>query len=352
MLGWSHYKSIAVLDTKVDADLADFPLLVAADGDAEIGARAKADGSDLRFTLDDGTPLDFEIEYFYIDGGLAYFRIWVRVPSILASGGAAIRCWYGNPAAAAWDGDPADVWTPSGYRGVWHFRGGSLVNSANAAKPLSAVGSPTFLAGGGPFAWMDAYQLGGANRLTLADALGLSLPLTLSGWGSFATTSGEPRFLDLRAGTSHHRRSIYMVSSNTIRVQSNTPTTYGFVAVAVSLDEWNKWDGAFETTSLRRGYKNGALAGSNTTSVTGIDAPDNIGIGEANCKVAEARLSNVARSAEWLKFEHANLANAGWEQEWGEERRVGPARLRIDAAPRYGLLARARPRTTLDIGAR
>ena len=40
MIAWPHYKTIEVSNGAVDADLADFPLLVALDGDADLGARA------------------------------------------------------------------------------------------------------------------------------------------------------------------------------------------------------------------------------------------------------------------------------------------------------------------------
>jgi hypothetical protein len=91
MLGWQYYKTITVSDASVDADLADFPLLVVIEDDAAIGAHAKPDGSDLRFALADGTLLKHEVEQFGVAGGLATGRVWVKVPSILAAGGATIR---------------------------------------------------------------------------------------------------------------------------------------------------------------------------------------------------------------------------------------------------------------------
>jgi len=87
MLGWAYYKTITISDANVDADLADFPLLVAFDADPDIGRHARSDGFDLRFTTGDGqTELDFERESFSVSSGLACGRFWVRVPQLLADG--------------------------------------------------------------------------------------------------------------------------------------------------------------------------------------------------------------------------------------------------------------------------
>jgi len=48
MLGWGCYKTITVSDANVDADLADFPLLVAFDADPDIGRHARSDGCHVR----------------------------------------------------------------------------------------------------------------------------------------------------------------------------------------------------------------------------------------------------------------------------------------------------------------
>ena len=54
MIGWAYYKTITVSDANVNADLADFPLLVAFDADPDIGRHARADGCHVRFTTGAG----------------------------------------------------------------------------------------------------------------------------------------------------------------------------------------------------------------------------------------------------------------------------------------------------------
>ena len=51
------YKPFTVRNTYIDENLTDFRLLVRITNDADIGALARPDGYDLRFTSGDGSTL-------------------------------------------------------------------------------------------------------------------------------------------------------------------------------------------------------------------------------------------------------------------------------------------------------
>jgi len=92
LVGWAHYKQITVRGDSVSDTLTDFPLLVAFQDDPDIGASARADGLDIRFTTADGSQeLSFELESFSVQDGLATGRFWVKVPRIEPGSGAVIR---------------------------------------------------------------------------------------------------------------------------------------------------------------------------------------------------------------------------------------------------------------------
>jgi len=125
MLVWAHYKEITVRPDNVNARLLDFPLHVPIEADADIGASARADGLDIRFTNADGTQeLPFERESFTIINGNAEGRFWVKVPTIDPDSGATIRIYYGNPDATDAQ-NPADVW----YAYLFVAHGGDLTPS-------------------------------------------------------------------------------------------------------------------------------------------------------------------------------------------------------------------------------
>ena len=113
-------KEITIQDTNVDSNLTDFPCYVDVSNDADFH-EARADGYDIRFTSsDESTLLKYEREYWTGgNGSAATAHFWVKVPSILASGGATIYCYYGD--ADASDGeDAANVWD-SNFKAVWHM---------------------------------------------------------------------------------------------------------------------------------------------------------------------------------------------------------------------------------------
>jgi len=119
--GWDFRKKITVKDDHVDSDLTNFPLYVPIKADADFH-HARADGYDIRFTLSDGkTLMKYEREHWNGgNGNPATAHFWVKIPSILASGGAIIYVDYGKSDAP--DGEDApNVWDAN-FKAVWHMK--------------------------------------------------------------------------------------------------------------------------------------------------------------------------------------------------------------------------------------
>ena len=81
---WKYRKKITIDNTKVDATLSDFPVLVSLTTDSELSNNARSDGFDILFTSSDGTSkLKHEIEKYTTGTGLIV--AWVKVPSLSSS---------------------------------------------------------------------------------------------------------------------------------------------------------------------------------------------------------------------------------------------------------------------------
>jgi hypothetical protein len=109
--------------------LANFPLLVRlnAANHASVFAGAKADGSDLRFTLRNGNSLSYELVSF--DAAAQSAQIWVRVPALSKTQNE-FYLYYGNLAAGT--ASSSSVW--SNYTAVYHFeQAGATWNASNRA---------------------------------------------------------------------------------------------------------------------------------------------------------------------------------------------------------------------------
>ena len=108
---WPFVKRITVDHDKVVSTLHDFPLLFSVTDpdmkDSDNGGAVQPDGGDIRFTLDNGTQLDHEIEYF--DGEEGNVIAWVRVPLLSSEEDTSILVHFGNSQCADQE-NPGGVW--------------------------------------------------------------------------------------------------------------------------------------------------------------------------------------------------------------------------------------------------
>ena len=146
---WSYRKSITLLASQVSRDLLDFPVLVSLVADADLQARARTDGRDLRFVAADGTSvLAHEIEDY--DSATGTLVVWVKVPELMATEDTVLHLYYGNPDGAEQQ-RPAEVWA-AGFSAVYHLVGDGQVqfqDSSGAGHHATAnnFGSDQSMAG-------------------------------------------------------------------------------------------------------------------------------------------------------------------------------------------------------------
>jgi hypothetical protein len=96
--GWSYSTPITVTNPNA-TPLTDFQILLSVNTASMVGAgHMLANGNDIRF-IEDANCTEF-LPY-YIDSGMnsTATKIWVKIPSIPASGSVDIYLFYGNPAA-------------------------------------------------------------------------------------------------------------------------------------------------------------------------------------------------------------------------------------------------------------
>ncbi len=96
---WQYRKQLTIDSALVDANQADFSLLIYLASDADLAAAARADGFDILFTDDDGTTkLNHDIETYV--SGTGELATWVRIPALPATFHKHVYLYYGNPSAS------------------------------------------------------------------------------------------------------------------------------------------------------------------------------------------------------------------------------------------------------------
>ena len=121
---WSYSKRLYLNTTASGADVAEtvtnFPILVRLTAANFVFSQAKNDGSDIRFTKSDGTPLDYEIERW--DPVAQAAEVWVKTDTVYGNDSThyMIMHW-GNAAALSASNGAAVFNKAAGFEGVWHL---------------------------------------------------------------------------------------------------------------------------------------------------------------------------------------------------------------------------------------
>ena len=97
--GWSYRRAVTITEQS-GSTLTDYQVRIDLNSSNFDFAKANADGSDIRFTADDGeTLLPYWIEKW--DSTSEEAVIWVKVPSLPANGQVTIYIYYGNSEAVS-----------------------------------------------------------------------------------------------------------------------------------------------------------------------------------------------------------------------------------------------------------
>jgi hypothetical protein len=336
--GWSFAKIITL--PIPDANLTDFPVEVPIVADADIGAECLATGYDIRFTAADSiTLLPYERESFAVASGEATGIFWVKTD--VATAGTYLWLYYGNSAAA--DGaDPENVWDMY-FKAVYHMNDvttstilDSTANDNDGAK--EAANEPIEAAG----KIGKGQDFDGGNDVittTLDPSTELGQEFTIETW---LYTEGQANYNGILGG--HNTSGIlfrYQDGTYNFGYGGNgagyfeekslgalAAATWAHVAVTVLGAAGGAGTGYIKI------YKNGAPLASRTTDCTvfhetgfaiGRDHVEDGYNRHFNGLQDEVRASSVARSADWIAYEYANMNPADGGLTWGAEKNVKSA---------------------------
>ncbi|MFH1046421.1 MAG: LamG-like jellyroll fold domain-containing protein, partial [Candidatus Omnitrophota bacterium] len=118
--GWPYRQVFVIDESKIDADLTDFPVMVKQVTGAHIFGKAQSDHDDILFTASDGTTkLDHEIEKYVDTSGSEELIAHVEIPSVSATANTIFYMYYGNLSASNQE-NVTGAWS-NGYISVWHL---------------------------------------------------------------------------------------------------------------------------------------------------------------------------------------------------------------------------------------
>ena len=314
-----------------DVTLAQFPVLVRLSPAIEEFSYSHfrlPDGGDLRFADENGNLIPHQIDAWDENG---VSTVWVKVPRLARD--TKVTAYYGQrsgktlPAVAT-----NDVWN-AGYVGVWHLGESALPlrESCNRSSDFTSADGTNFcFAAQGIVAGSVDFGAPRSGRRLIApdhDLLDGFESCTFEAW-TFVTN--RPTGNDLNSGLlakrngygSHVSYYFHDNGSSTAAAVSGNGTNASSIT-GISGIPTNVW--TYQAFTFDKGntasFKDGAPAGTGTTSVTKIAAESaDLSLGNFNPtdvrnfpgRIDEVRISRVARSAAWIKATHDTIVDSAF----------------------------------------
>lgn len=305
---WTQRKEIVINTTAAGANtqapVTDVPALVRlSSGNFPQFLNLLDNGADFRFVSgDDATPLKYHVERFDPVAELAY--IWVKVPAVNPqTDKQSIFLYFGNPSAPVAEdrGGTFDVNTVAAF----HFGEsaglpvdstayGTVVTSGQVfPAPASLIGAGATLSGTEPLVIGDAPQL----------AFSPEAGWTFETWIRLNGLPTEPAYLLDRRGADGQRLSVTIGADGlAARLDDGGATS----AVALTPADWHHVSVVVAADGVKL-FLDGMQVGAVQAAVEAMSGPIFVGGsveggGLLAADVDELRISNVARTPDWIAF--------------------------------------------------
>lgn len=318
-----YYRSIT-LDQPA-SDLTDFPVLFSGTytylkTEANGGKVKNSNGYDIRFFSDAGLTTLLKFERVFWDGATGECEFWFKVPTLTNAAALVVYLAYGNPAIVTDQQDITGTWN-SNYAGVWHLPNGStlgLLDSTSNGFTLTNNNSATATAG----------KIDGCVDLVEASTQYLSKPFS---GASALNTAAQTYSCWVKADSFPHAYNAAISRAQAGNFCQMFAKSTGKIAMYVQAVATISYDGTgtntlstgtwyyvvmtYDSSQGLIGYFNGAsdgTAAANGNLTTGATVDTSIGY-DLNTtprgwdgQIDEVRISNVARSADWIAAEYSN----------------------------------------------
>lgn len=309
---WTYSASFWILTDSSGANLpsaaseANFPLLLRLNSSNFNFNQAASDGRDMRFSTAAGASLSYQIEQW--DSVNSTAALWIKIPSIVGNARQEIKMYWGKADAASESSGSAVFAASNGYASVLHM-GDTLTDDVGTTTPVNAgttsanglVGKGrAFASGQGVLCGNTISGLPSGPVSTFSTGVWIRPSTTGSnilGWG--LEESSQKKVVMQLATPPHINMDCYFGGANVT----------GTVSIPTSA--WTYVVQTFQSNAARL-YVNGELDASTGGGSMNIPTPSRFYLGgwwgtyKYVGDMDEVRISNVVRSANWVKLEYEN----------------------------------------------
>jgi len=339
---WQYRRKITIDGGEVKGNLANFPVLVNTknfssglkntlkDTSETGGHVAQLDGGDISFTASDGTTkLAHEIEQYTSTAG--ELMAWVNVENLYEDVDAVIYIYYGNPdpffpdqwnTAAVWDAN---------YKGVWHLNEGvadegsinnvhiDSTSNSNDGDQEGNEGVTGQIANSQHFEDGDDYiNAGGNASINITGNL-----ITVSAWinaDSWTSSEFDGTIVDKTewAGGVENGYALTVGDGGRVAFRLGTGTQWETVTTGdeMSTGQWYYIAGIYDGSDMEV-FINGddeednGFSGNISSGSTNLNFGRNADLNDRffDGRIDEIRISDIARSKDWIETSDKNQRN-------------------------------------------
>jgi len=329
---------IAVQAANIDGNLADFPCLLKLT-DTQAIDKDKIASKRYRIFDHNGTECAYEEQTYSEGASFANAEIWCKIADLYAApAGDQNKLWLYYGYDGGDQSDAANAWD-AGYKAVWHFED-SLADSSGNGETLTANGGPSYSASGKIGKCIDL-ESGSSQYLSHADGgstdiSGADQELTLEAWVKFESATADAGIISKYKSDTGDRQYILWFDHSEDSIACNLSGDGAANTRALGADNtvddgsWHHVRAVYDDTDIRI-YVDGALDANGADNpkayTAGIaDKAGDFRVGSQQVwgnyfdgLIDEVRVSDTDRSANWDKFQLANVNEADNELTWGTE---------------------------------
>ncbi|MEP6613965.1 MAG: DUF2341 domain-containing protein, partial [Mucilaginibacter sp.] len=275
---------------------------------------------DFAFVDATGTELYYQVESYNQTTGT--LLVWVQIPTLTYATNNAITFYYGSTSPTITHNTVffQKTWA-SDYQAVFHFNEpaytGSVTDGTAGAHTGTTAGMTSADLTTGKIG--NAYSFNGSSKKITAGAVSVTGAFTVSAWVKLGATGLDQKIMTNQDATGYlsggYKLGVYTtnIPESESGIASNRSTTPNPTAFASGV--WHYVQNVYTGTTLST-YVDGTQYKSFTTSNNPTaNSSFYIGVGEGgtsfyfNGTIDEPRVSNVAKTADWLKAEYVNQGN-------------------------------------------
>ena len=323
---WQYRKKITINSVSVTDNLTNFPVLVSLASDGSLDAYAQDDGDDILFTAaDEVTKLSHEIESF--NGTNGQLVAWVKIPTLSAVIDTEIYMYYGNAVASNQE-DAANAWD-SNYKMVQHMEetsGGTdnITDSTINANHGTDYNTPTLGTAGQIDGSIDFDGSPTDNYLRVDHSSSLSITgnITLEAWvNTDNNTLSYQTILEKRPGITEYNYYVRL-DGGYLRYSFISGVSHKALlddTTQLSNNTWHYVVATYDNSNIRLYVDGTEVKNKAETAALEANTGDiHIGIETYggfdkafDGTIDETRISDAARSAEWIQTSYNNQNNPG-----------------------------------------